>query len=325
MDFNNFIFPAPTPSYTVHSLDKLLWIPRTRFFSMKNIVKSMGKFENYSEAATSTNSAGSPKQNQIYIPCHYQKYDDTTRNFILFFHGNAEDIGLASNFTKRLGMALKADILSVEYPGYGLYEGEANAKTIIEDAEIIFDFLTAEVGIEPEKIILMGRSIGSGPATHLAANRSPGALVLMSPYTSIRAVVKDMAGHLVSTLVAERFSNIEEIEKADCPCLFIHGKKDKVIPWEHSQSLFMKCKAATLIHLSETMTHNTFKLAVDIVNPIKKFLKPLEFKDSRKSVKFPEYVSKVPQKEFKFAEKEVKEKTKNMVAAKVAGNVVYEL
>lgn len=317
MDFNNFIFPAPTASYTQHTLDKLLWIPRTRFFSMKTIVKSMGKFENYAENAASQNQDGSPKQNQIYIPCHYQSYEEHTKNFILFFHGNAEDIGLASAFTKRLAIALKADILSVEYPGYGLYEGEPNAKTILEDAEIVFDFLTAEVGIEPEKIILLGRSIGSGPATHLAAHRSPGALILMSPYTSIRAVVKDMAGHLVSTLVAERFSNIDEIEKADCPCLFIHGKKDKVIPWEHSQSLFMKCRAATIIHLSETMTHNTFKLSNDIVNPIKKFLKPLDFKENRKKVKFPEFVSKAPAKEYKGKDKSV--------SAKLAENVVYEL
>ncbi len=59
MDFNNFIFPAPTASYTQHTLDKLLWIPRTRFFSMKTIVKSMGKFENYAENAASQNPDGS--------------------------------------------------------------------------------------------------------------------------------------------------------------------------------------------------------------------------------------------------------------------------
>ncbi len=44
---------------------------------------------------------------QIYIPCHYQSYEEHTKNFILFFHGNAEDIGLASAFTKRLAIALK--------------------------------------------------------------------------------------------------------------------------------------------------------------------------------------------------------------------------
>ena len=43
----------------------------------------------------------------------------------------------------------QADVLLVEYPGYGVYDGEANAKTILEDAEIVFDFLTTEAGMDP--------------------------------------------------------------------------------------------------------------------------------------------------------------------------------
>jgi len=47
MDLNNLVFPAPTPTYTPFTLDKLLWIPRTRFFSMKTLVKSIDKFEKF--------------------------------------------------------------------------------------------------------------------------------------------------------------------------------------------------------------------------------------------------------------------------------------
>jgi len=299
MDFNNLVFPAPSATYTPFTLDKLIWIPRTRFFSMKNLVKSIDKFENFqNRSGQLSNRESTSKDNHTYIPCHYQSFEESSKNIIIYFHGNAEDIGSASAFTKRVAFGLKADILAVEYPGYGVYEGQASAKAILEDAEIVFDFLTAEVGINPENIIIFGRSIGSGPATHLAAYRNPGALVLMSPYTSIRSVVKDMTGILVSNLVAERFSNIDEIEKAECPCFFIHGKKDKVISWEHSKDLFVKCKAPTAIHLSETMSHNTFKLGHDVVNPIKKFLKQLGFKYGKKKIEFPDYVLKVPLKKY---------------------------
>jgi len=46
MDLNRFIFPAPSSSYTPFTLGQLLWIPRTRFFSMKTLIK-MDSFENY--------------------------------------------------------------------------------------------------------------------------------------------------------------------------------------------------------------------------------------------------------------------------------------
>lgn len=317
MDLNRLIFPAPDSSYTPFSLENLLWIPRTRFFSMKTLVKTMDKYEDFYFNSRDINKPENvAKQGQISIPCHYQAIGEGNKNIILYFHGNAEDIGYASGFARKLALGLKADILSVEYPGYGVYEGESNAKTILEDAEIVFDFLTAEVGINAENIIVFGRSIGSGPATHLAANRKPGALILMSPYTSIKAVVRDIAGQILSSLFAERFSNIDEIEKAECPCFFIHGKKDKIIPWEHSRALFVKCKSAAGISISETMTHNTFKLIYDIINPAKKFLKQLGIKSQKGKIVFPEYVLKVPLKEYRAKSRDF--------TSKIIDNIVCE-
>lgn len=182
------------------------------------------------------------------------------------------------------------NVLSVEYPGYGIYQGEANAKTIIEDAEIIFDFLTYEMLVEPENIYLFGRSIGSGPATYLAANRNPGLLVLMSPYTSIREVVRFLVGSWAQYLVAERFRNIDEITKVVCPCFFLHGKKDKLIPDSHSIDLFAKCKGVAGINLSVDMTHNEFSMSNDIIKPLKKFLGQIGHQSVSKFYKFPKYV-----------------------------------
>lgn len=59
----------------------------------------------------------------------------------------------------------------------------------------------------------------------------------MSPYTSIREVVKELAGSLAQYLIADRFRNIDKIMKVNCHTLFIHGKKDKLIPCEHSNKL----------------------------------------------------------------------------------------
>ena len=65
--------------------------------------------------------------------------------------------------------------------------------------------MTGSLNLSEKDIILYGRSIGSGPACYLASTKSPGALLLMSAYTSIKAVVKSIAGRLASFLVKERF------------------------------------------------------------------------------------------------------------------------
>lgn len=85
-------------------------------------------------------------------------------------------------------------MLAVEYPGYGIYDGAPDAYQIEKDATIVYDYLTKVQGIQESQIILFGRSIGTGPASFLASKRNPSALLLMSPFTSIRDIVRETAG-----------------------------------------------------------------------------------------------------------------------------------
>jgi fermentation-respiration switch protein FrsA (DUF1100 family) len=88
---------------------------------------------------------------------------------------------------------------------------------------------------DPKDIILMGRSMGSGPACTLAELSKPAALILLSPYTSLRDVVKSLLGTLPSLLVKERFKNLEVIKRVNCPTLIVHGQSDSLIPFSHAQ------------------------------------------------------------------------------------------
>ena len=97
------------------------------------------------------------------------------------------------------------NVLIVEYPGYSIYKAEKNAETVLEDSVTVFDFLTENLRVDPENIIVFGRSIGSAPATYLCSERKPGALILMSPFTSVRAVAENLVGTLIKYLVSERY------------------------------------------------------------------------------------------------------------------------
>ena len=100
----------------------------------------------------------------------------------------------------------QVSILGMEYPGYGLYEGNGtpSEEKIKEDAEYVYKFCLHDMGIQEKDILVFGRSMGSGPASWIAGTFNPGALMLMSAYTSIKAVAKDQVGFL-RIFVAERF------------------------------------------------------------------------------------------------------------------------
>jgi acetyl esterase/lipase len=91
----------------------------------------------------------------------------------------------------------------MEYPGYSVYYHEKSSTTIEQDSVTLFDYFVNKIGINPKDIILCGRSIGSGPACYLAANRNPGAVILIAPFTSIKNMVRSLLGFL-NVLVADR-------------------------------------------------------------------------------------------------------------------------
>jgi len=74
----------------------------------------------------------------------------------------------------------------------------------------VYKFAIQDCGIKEEDIVIFGRSMGSGPAAFIAGTFNPGALCLMSAYTSIRSVAGDVVG-LLRFLVSERFNNLEMI------------------------------------------------------------------------------------------------------------------
>jgi len=83
--------------------------------------------------------------------------------------------------------------------------------------------------------VLCGRSIGSGPACHLASKFEPSSLILISPHTSIRGVVKDFFfGRVAQYMVAERFKNLEAIAKVKCATFILHGQLDETVNFSHS-------------------------------------------------------------------------------------------
>lgn len=126
--------------------------------------------------------------------------------------------------------------------------------------------------VNSKDIVVCGRSIGSGPAVYLSANRKPGALILISPFKSIRETANSILG-VFKYVVADRFNNLNIINNVTCPLLLIHGQKDNLIPFSHSIQLSEKTGGPYELLLPEEMDHNEFNVYEDFLEPITNFLK----------------------------------------------------
>ena len=117
----------------------------------------------------------------------------------------------------------------MEYPGYSLYQGSPDSATIKQDSLYLYNYAVTKLGFRRENIIVMGRSIGTGVALELMRSINPGALVLISPFESIKALANEFVGFLGNLLAKETFDNRTNMESVVCPTFFLHGEQDKTI------------------------------------------------------------------------------------------------
>src|SRR5215471_8521246 len=151
---------------------------------------------------------------------------------LLVSHGNAEDLGDDRFWLEELQRA-GFSVLAYDYQGYGTSEGKPGEQAVYDDENAAYDYLTQSLRIAADRIIIYGRSVGSGPAVHLAARKPAAALILQSPFVSAFRVLTR-----IPLLPFDKFPNYKDIRNVHCPVLIIHGDSDTVIPPWHGKRLY---------------------------------------------------------------------------------------
>lgn len=182
--------------------------------------------------------------------CAYHLANPKAKFTILLSHGNAEDIGM-DNFINEMFKLRGYSVFAYDYRGYGLSEGRASEANSYEDVEAAYNYLVTVLEARPDRIISLGRSVGSGPATYLASKQKVAALILESPFVSAFDVMP-----ISKLLPFDKFNNLARIDKINCPLLIVHGTADRVIPFEHSQKLFSAAKEPKMNLWVDSAGHN---------------------------------------------------------------------
>ena len=160
-------------------------------------------------------------------------YIKNGKTAVLYSHGNNCTLDQIYDFLKIFSRVTGWSVMAYEYPN------NATADRANEAIACAYDEL--KTMHEEEDIILVGRSIGTGPTLWLAdrVHNQIRFVAVVSAFTSIR---REMPWWLqcVAPMISERFDNVKMVESIECPIFFLHGAADTVIPSASSKELFLR-------------------------------------------------------------------------------------
>jgi uncharacterized protein len=164
----------------------------------------------------------------------------TGRAVVLYFPGNGDTLaGSAGRFE-----AITSDgtgLVALSYRGYAGSSGQPSEQGLLDDAAAVYAFTSARYS--PDRIVVWGFSLGSGPAVALAAEHGIGKLILEAPYTSIADVAAAAFPYLpVRWLVRDSFHSDRRIARVTAPLLIMHGARDPTIPIRFGERLFASAR-----------------------------------------------------------------------------------
>jgi len=162
------------------------------------------------------------------------------RAVLLFCHGNGGNISHRLD-SIRIFHDLGLSVLIFDYRGYGKSDGEPTEKGTYLDAEAAWNFLVNGKGVDPARMVIFGRSLGSAVATELATKKKAGALIIESGFTSIPDLGRKYYPYLpVGLMTRFHYASIDKVGRITLPKLFIHSPEDEVIPYEQGMKLFAR-------------------------------------------------------------------------------------
>ena len=178
---------------------------------------------------------------------------------ILWLHGNAGNISHRVDNLLQMHQRLRVNVFLFDYRQYGRSQGTVSEQGTYLDAQAALRTLRQRADLDPNSIVLFGRSLGGAVAVDLAWH-TPGscrAVILEAPFTS----VADMAARVVpllpiGRLLRTRYDSLAKIPRLTVPILILHGDRDDIVPIEQGQRLFAAANEPKTFYTIPGASHN---------------------------------------------------------------------
>jgi uncharacterized protein len=153
----------------------------------------------------------------------------STSPALLWFYGNGETIAAIWPIVREFQPPGTA-VLVVDYPGYGGSASRTTEAGLYAAADAAYGALLARREIDPRRVYVYGRSLGSAVASYTAAHHPTAGLILESPFTSARAMARHLYALFPRFIVTLQLDNLANVKAARCPTLIFIGDADRLVP-----------------------------------------------------------------------------------------------
>ena len=174
---------------------------------------------------------------------------------LLWFYGNGENIAAIWPIVREFQPPGTA-VLVVDYPGYGGSAGRATETALYGAADAAYAALVARPGVDPGRIYVYGRSLGTAAATWVAARHPVAGLILESPFTSAAAMARQLYALLPRFIVRLSLDNVGRMQQIRSPVLVFHGDADRLVPTAMGRAVAAAASGPVQLVLIHGAGHN---------------------------------------------------------------------
>jgi len=167
-----------------------------------------------------------------YLPP--QNPSSTRKEVAIIFHGNGGNVDAFFSYQRWLS-ELGISSYGFDYRGYGNSTGWPTEKGIYLDGEAVWAYIKKRHNILAKDRIIVGTSLGVGPAAYLNAQESSGVLVMFSPFFDLPAVIRETPPYqMLASFVRHKFPVAKYVSESSSTCIVAaHGKRDTIIPFSN--------------------------------------------------------------------------------------------
>jgi len=157
----------------------------------------------------------------------------------LWFHGNGGNNGHRISELALAHHRTGVNIFIFDYRGYGESEGKPSEKGTYLDSRAAMEYLSSRPDVDKDRIVFMGNSLGAALSVELALTQPPMAMILVSPFASVRDMAKlTLPFPPVGWMVRNHYDNVARIRQLNVPLLVLHGDEDDLVPISQGRKLY---------------------------------------------------------------------------------------
>lgn len=192
------------------------------------------------------------------------------RMIVLGFGGNAWNAENMASYLHELFPT--TEVITFHYRGYRPSTGTPGAAALLSDAPLVYD-CAIRTG-DPARLVVVGFSIGTGVAAHLARRRPVGGLVLVTPFDTLERLARQHYRWLpIGLLLRHHMAPVDELRDVTAPVALIAAEEDTIIPEQRTAPLRMAARDLILDQTIACAGHNDLYADPEFVRAMRQAMK----------------------------------------------------